>query len=911
MKKILKNLSKVLLAFSLVVTTLLPTGVDLSAAKTNQYFWSSLYDPETKTFRATIVDDESQNPDENKYSKLDTTASTFGYVENAYDRGKNRDDILDAGITRQNNKKGNSYPYTFPGNIGHSVEVEGSSQDRQQALTVSSKLTNELNEAMRTIATKSGIDLGSLTNDIFLKNAQTVVNAAMNASSSVTGASTFTFKDKDGTTTSKFFFVKGIADGASVITTDGLQGSKKTDFVTLYMTKDGNTANGQIIRSFQFQVPKGYHSGQHLEGTFDATDLEAWMPSHLSWCHVLYQAYYMYKDNFTAANIGELSEVSGFEALIAGILSSFLTGLQGLLGLYSLDELMLNVGNRATETYQGIMPKTWFIGVSVLYSACMVVALIVIGYGIVKLMIQRNLSTINVTQRISLKEGIMDLAWTAFMIALFYPAFLIVCRFNTFILEILYSFVAEKQTLQVLLIGKNSVGIGLGAIVIAFAAFFAALKLNVTYVIRSLTIALLFATAPYFISTYSIPGKKEKFWSWLKEMLANIFMQTFDGIIAVFLILVLSISPMRAFERIALAFAMLSLSSYFKNSVIRMGTDAEKVGDKATGVFATALGNAMVGIGMGIGNKTNEKPQGQQVQGSKDNNGTNNETSEDNFVSTNAHKRADDVIKQDQGKAKETLGKIKNNPFVKGAGHIVGGLAYTGIAGGAQMVGGRTLWGEKEAATSFRNAQDEIWDKGIVGGAGNFKENFLDDEYDHIIQQNMLEDSGAQDINTTATDKNSDASTGFVKVKGEQNGKSPQFMSGVRIKAKYKETDKTPNYTRQEHRNIANNLDTQNDAVGISYYNKQTQQWSKNEILSVQQYKKVLNETHPDKAIRLNEVIQGGQGYDDAKVTTRPLQTYNEDGKQVTTQTYNVTDKNGNHLDVYNLNALAGRNIKN
>lgn len=900
-KKILKSLSKVLLAFALVTTTLLPTGVDLSAAKTNQYFWSSLYDAETKMFRATIVDDESQNPDEHKYSKLNTTANYFEINMSRTTRGANRDTMLDEGITRKE-KKGKTYPYTFPGNIGHEVNIEGTSQDRQQALTVSSKLTNELNEVMRTVATKSGVELTSLTDAEYFNNVNTVINAANNP------ASTFTLNCSAEHKSITFYFKNGIHDGASVITTDGLQGSEESDFVTLYVSKDGGD---EVIKSFQYKVPKGYHSGQHLASTFNTSDLADWIPSHLSWSHVFYQAYYMYQDNFTAANIGELSEISSFEALIAGILSSVLSNLQGLLGLYSLDELMLNVGNRATETYQGIMPKTWFIGVSILYSACMVVALIVIGYGIVKLMIQKNMSTINVSQRVSLKEGIMDLAWTAILIALFYPAFLIVCRFNTFILEVLYSLVAEKQTLQALLLGKNAVGIGIGAVIIAFAAFFAALKLNVTYVIRSLTIALLFATAPYFVSTYSIPGKKEKFWSWLKELLANIFMQTFDGVIAVFLILVLSISPMRAFERIALAFAMLSLSSYFKNSVVKMGTDAEKVGDRASGVLATVMGNAMVGLVAGIGHNAapSNKQQGQQRQGGNETTAGDDANGE-KFVSTSAHDTANKVIKQEGG-FKDTLGKISNNPFVKGAGHITRSLAYTGISAGTQLAGGRTFWGEKHAADELQHAQDEIWDRGIKGGIDNFKDKFLSDDYDHVVEQNALKQSGASSIQTTNPDTKGEAGKGFVSLKGDGSGKDPRHISGVRIVAQQNSNPSESNFTKQELKNISNNLDSQNDGVRISRFNKQTGSWNKPENLSVQQFKKVLNETHPDKKIRLDEVIQGGEGYSDATVTTRPLQKYNEKGKLETVQTYSVADKNGDHLDVYNLNALAGRNTEN
>ena len=489
------------------------------------------------------------------------------------------------------------------------------------------------------------------------------------------------------------------------------------------------------------------------------------MNDRLSWSHVLYQAEYNYKNNITLANAEDTTQGNMFTNLIAEVFGLILAGLENILGLYSLDELMLNTGNRAYDYYKGTMPTSWFSAASILYALCMLVALIVIGFNIVKLMIQKNMSTINASQRVSLMEGVKDLAITAALLAAFYPAFLIVCQFNYLIVHALYSIVAEKETLQVLLMGKgSSTGFGLGALIITCILFFIELKLNITYVIRAITIGLLFATSPYFISTFSSTGKKEKFWAWLKEMLANIFMQSFDAIIAVFLILILSSSYFRVIERLALAIALTSLSSFFKNSIMRMGSDSEAVADRATGMIASGIGNIAVGLGMGIGHAVNGKGKqssvgvgystGTSKDDSTDGAGVMNQNAYQTIQNAQTNEETVSLSKNGQKEryqqtlaakeqaqynslspeqkrqadinhgVKESLGHIGH-----GLGHVVGSLAYTGIHMGTSAVGGRTLMGERKAADSMQAAQDDIFDRGLVGLSDSIKNAYVDEDY--------------------------------------------------------------------------------------------------------------------------------------------------------------------------------------
>ena len=718
-KNILKKITKCLLVATFLMGNMIPAKVDLQAATVRQYFWSSLYDSESKRFVAKIIEDDVASPDEGTYSRLNTTDVWFELAEKPSNKNKIVDDSL-TGSSGWGNRL-DVYSYTFPGTIANEDQKAATAQDQQMASYVANTLTNSLNNAILKISSECKLDIRTMTDKEFLAFATKVSNSAGKAAKN--GSATETYDTKK--LSCSWTFNSGSSDGASRIDYGYGKGTVDEDFVTLSMGgKDFKT-------DYQFKAPKGYSDGQHLASTFEGIDKTTWMNEKLSWSHVLYQAKYSYANNITADD-GNASTMSRLEKEIGKIFSGFINGLTGQLGLFSFDELMLNLGNRAIEYYEGIMPRGWFSAVSLVYVLCMAVALIVIGYAIVKLMIQKNLSTINATQKVSLMEGVKDFAVTAGMLSLFYPAFLIVCKFNSLIVSGLGSLVMDKRPLQELLIGGNGLsGISLGSIVIAFIMLFICVKVNFTYIVRSVTIALLFATSPYFISTYSIPGKKEKFWSWFKEMLANIFMQSFDALIAVVLIRIMNDHPMRSIERIALGLALISLGSFFRNSVIRLGSDSEDVAGHATGIFATGAGNLMAGLIKGSSHNAN-----------KDKTSTNSSSSSTNEEGGNVvNPLALKNVGEGKNEFKTTLrGRIDNvkqgidnwskeNPTAsklvggvghigKGVGHTFGGLAQTGIAMGTQAVGGRSFVAEQAAAKSFEKAQDEIWDNGIASMAG-------------------------------------------------------------------------------------------------------------------------------------------------------------------------------------------------
>ena len=747
-----KNLFRKTMLIGLVTSMLCGTFAQampkkVSAASSKQYFWSVLYDPDSKTMVSTVIEDDSKNPNENTYSLLDTTDTTFTIT---VDNGAK--DLLDSTKKRTANR-GNAYPYTFPGTITNQKEISGTSQDLSQANYVSSTLTDSFNRAMSEIVSTCGIT--DLTNKKYFELASKVYDSALNKSEKSYGSCTWKFTS--ATTADK---------GVKVITSGPGKGTSASDFVKL--TIDGYSS------VHQFSTPKGYHSGQYLEETLDGASPDGWMSSRLSWAHVLYQGAYNYKKNITTADADQLVETNILVELFTGLLNGLISGISWLLGLNTFDELILIQYSVERDWYKGIMPRAWFIAGQAVYGIALVVALVVIAYAVVKLMIQKNLSTINASQRISLMEGIKDLFVTAAMLALFYPAFLIVCQFNFLLVKalegLLMSFsggVGGTASFQGSLIGVA--GLGLGSLIVSGVVLFLVLKINIHYLMRAITILLLFGTAPYFISTFSIPGKKNQFFSWLKELLANIFMQTFDAILLVIYVIILhsnngigswvgiGTARVSLIARLVMAFAFFPLSSFFKQSVMNLGTKAEDAGDHAAGVLGSSVANLGAGVAIGLSHNKNTNASNGGGNASYNAESTPNVNTSEIPVQTS-----------NKGVVKRTLDNIRNvgrdfdpwsetgkanaktmvGAFGKGVKnslpHIASAAAYTGLQMGAAAIGGHSFMAERGQALSMSNAQDAFWDDGVAKGFEEIQANRKPEP--NLYTLNDLNSGGIDDI---------------------------------------------------------------------------------------------------------------------------------------------------------------------
>lgn len=753
--KAIKKCSLALLSATMVSTLLLGSMPQRVEASNNpQYFWLSLYEPNSGVFTPMIVNDDAKTPDEHEHSTIDDEKSNFKINEGAKALGKIIDETSE--ISVRTGKKGNCYPYTFPGTISSEDKRVGTSEDKTQAAYVAETLTSNMNSAINFV--RANCRLPKLSQKQFFDLAGTLVNLT-----NENGTKTFIVN-----ISSNQKIECEITSSAANVPASELESLNKSNAKGItsknYVELSVGLKNGtKTSQRFIYSLPKGYKNGQFLYETVSGVD-GLNINSELSWAHVVYQAQYNVIKNVTVDTYTSEGDANWFDQLIANIISGILNFLKSMLGLAGIDDLMLNKGLRDANYYKGIMPYSWFGGISVIYSLALVAALIVTGYSIVKLMIQKNLSTMNVSQKIGLMDGIKDLALTALMLLLFYPFFLLLCQFNYLIVKVLASTVSSLPGFQDSMVTG---GVVLGAVILACITFFITLKINITYLVRGITIGMLFALAPYFISTFSIPGKKEQFFSWLRELLANIFIQTFDAIICVIFIYILQTGAFSYLEKLAMAFSFIPLNSFFKNSVFNLGSKSEDVGNQASGILSSAIGNAAAGVMLGLGNKLshvglNKGTSAEDVGiGSDGSEGGEGKVSQSNKGEKTIQRIEGNRMPSDKaesggsfqnkatefkkgleakydsvfakgGKATQVIGSALKNT-AKGSMHAIPKVAklaaMTGIQMGTAAAGGHSFAAEMGQTRAARELQDAVWDDGIGRTIGDARDIYNMNDY--------------------------------------------------------------------------------------------------------------------------------------------------------------------------------------
>ena len=105
---------------------------------------------------------------------------------------------------------------------------------------------------------------------------------------------------------------------------------------------------------------------------------------------------------------------------IVGLIDVTIGGLRLLLGLYPLNEVFFNTGSRSFTYYYGVMPKGWMSSARLLNFVCLILAFTVVGFALVKLIAKKQLSTINVSERVSLLEGFKNIFVAVFSLIILY-----------------------------------------------------------------------------------------------------------------------------------------------------------------------------------------------------------------------------------------------------------------------------------------------------------------------------------------------------------------------------------------------------------------------------------------------------------------------------------------------------------
>lgn len=288
------------------------------------------------------------------------------------------------------------------------------------------------------------------------------------------------------------------------------------------------------------------------------------------------------------------TEESGWVAkAIYTIFSTVLYQLKNLLGLEDIYDLVYNGGIRGTATYEeGTMNSSWWNTVLKYHLIFQVVAWMLIGLAIAKILVELNLSTINPQKRMSIMSTLQKLFTVGFMLALAIPIVRALVSTNNLIVDI---FRTQAQPDGDAFHMNGSI-----ASIFSYMAYFGILVIiNCIYIMRSIMIAILAASAPFFIVSMAFSTKGQGLFStWFKEITANIFMQSIHAFAFAFLFDV--IDSGRMIERIVIFWSLIPIVDTFRSLIFQnSGSFASSQGQAVGSRVHQGMKSAAAGIGNG------------------------------------------------------------------------------------------------------------------------------------------------------------------------------------------------------------------------------------------------------------------------------------------------------------------------
>lgn len=570
MKKYFSKFKIIALSMMMVLNFLLPTNI-VSAEAHSRYAAIVLLDNQHHSIIAQVVEDSGD-----------------------YKVDKYGDDLigLDSDITslqpgNVTGSESNRAYLNFPG-VPYNEEYGSSQADLNQALKVMDDLTNSFNTAISFVYKHGNLTAEEKSSDYFASVVAGIANAAADAGSY--GGINFVKLSQAELEAAPY----NVKFGGSSID-KAYDNSKSAEDYILLRDQD---SSAEILLTYS--LSKGYQDPN--DPLYDAAKIDkfAGTTDKISWKGIAWYALKAQSNGYTVDNDGLSYFVgeSDFEKTINSWIGGIVNSISSFLGLSSPEQLMFNRSPRGTDYFLGMMPYSWFSASLVFYWAAQVISILVIFTAIIRLLIKRNLSIISPTQRASLKDGIMSLLLSLVIMALYIPLFYIMAKSN-YMLATTFDSLTNGGTLNTQISGNfilNLISQIFFVIVI--------LKLNVTYLVRAVTITILHIFSPVAIASLSLGNKKGLFSNWLKELFVNIFMQSMNALLLALYIVIMSNSRSAGIECMILVFSFIPLNKWIKDNLLGFrGVGSDGAADTASKpmVGAAAVGGTVAAIGAGKG----------------------------------------------------------------------------------------------------------------------------------------------------------------------------------------------------------------------------------------------------------------------------------------------------------------------
>lgn len=496
--------------------------------------------------------------------------------------------------------------FTFPGlRETEQLTYVGMSADAARAELVANTLTKGMNDALAFIQTYSGAahaggdglrhvvaQLARITSQ-FPDKASSSFNSGSAAGNK--GFSVYHVTGKGMT-----FDGCGSTVGEELIPVNGLRYS---DYLVI-STKDKATSK-IVYGYYPWRMQKGYYdTNKKLKGPLEETvgpeyaaESRKKENAYITWGQLAMQA----GVNADIRGTQSVDTARDTMTLIGQGLGADLTGtitsVRSLLNLAPVQELILNMGSRSVTHYYGVMTQDMYNTAKSVYMLILTVSLLALGALIVKMIHQKMISTTNIIAKTSLMEGLQDIIFVAVMLALFPSIFELLLELNYWIVR---TFSFSSNYLQAYGIsGAKVLGLeSLAGFMVSTMFLSIDAYINTTYLVRAIVVSFLFTIAPIMTISYAWgPMQKKLYFSYIRELVGNIFMQSFHAITMCFFA-GYNTTNMSAMEAIASTYCFIPITQLFRSLVIgSQGGFSEQLGGKLAGQLtntATGLHKANV-----------------------------------------------------------------------------------------------------------------------------------------------------------------------------------------------------------------------------------------------------------------------------------------------------------------------------
>lgn len=476
--------------------------------------------------------------------------------------------------------------FSFPGI--KDGDLSATSQDYARATLVGETLVTGLNQAITFINNNSYTRLSS-------KNSLRYILAKLSYTSELSKNSSYSFRVGESSTGFNTINVTKANESKDKENLIPVAGLSYSDYVKIEVK---NGVNGTVHSYFPWKMPKGYREGQSLFGnltgpvqnkvkkkessTYDENEF-------ITWGQLILQAYVNHDTSGTAEQdyASELQTIIGQG--LGSDLSRTISSTRNLLGLSSMSELILNMGARPGNYHQGVMTKDMHNIALTIYTLNLIISLLFVAFMVIKMIHQKMIATTNIVAKTSLMEGIKDLLFVATMLGFFAPLFEILLELNYLIVRT-FSYSSEYMSAFALL-GNTALSMESMAGFIVSTMFLSIdMYINFVYLVREITVSFLFAIAPIIIVSYLwSPTQKNLVFGYMRELVGNIFMQSFHAITMTFFSAYNS-TNMSSLQALASAYTFIPITQLFRQLVLgNSGGFSEKIGGKLAGQMSSTV----------------------------------------------------------------------------------------------------------------------------------------------------------------------------------------------------------------------------------------------------------------------------------------------------------------------------------